>query len=788
MKLPKTSRPFSPWRTFGVVVLGKVALSAEMPATPLPPPAAAKIEFERDIRPIFEANCLRCHGPQTEKSHFRLDLPAAALAGGDENTNDIVPGHSAQSWLIRYVARQVPDLEMPPPDRGNPLTPEQIGQLRAWIDQGAVWNTTNTSSAFAFTLAPTFRWVEVQGNHGQFRELEGTKGGFSEGVENFSVTRQISPDEKLSLDGHALPVDQDYDFHLSLDRTDHGFIHAGFDQWRKYYNDTGGFSPSVVPPEFHSDRDLHVDNGRAWIDFGLTLPDWPQLVLGYEYQYKTGNESTLDWGYANGANIYPATQAMDEQTHRIKLDVTKTIADWRLEDQARVDFYTAKNTGYEEGIYLGGATPDEFITTLDNYQQVQGMNTLTVEKQVRDWWFLNGGFYYSHLSSTDHFNQLTAIPAFSYNNILNSQQITLNRESEVFSIASLFTPLEYLSLSLGTQNEWTRQNGFGTSIPDLELGGSVPADSRLEEFKAGQSANFRFTQIPSSVVFGDAALNENSDNLHQAEDPDVFQRTTAADNLNYALKTGVTVSPWRWLDLTTQYGKQYSRTDYHQLADLFNGVAGPTNGYPAFILDRTIRTDQFETRLVLHPVAWLKTTLTYQLTSTEYASTTDPAFDLNLPAVVSPGGPITDGRYRLQTYGISATITPVRNLYLTSAFTYSHSRIVTADNGDPSVAPYAGSIYTLAATATYALNLKTGLQLAYNFSRADYGANNAAAEIPAGLDYTRNDVIIGLTRQLTKNLSGALHYEFSQYSEPAQSNADGYTANGIFLVLAYRWP
>ena len=67
-------------------------------------------------------------------------------------------------------------------------------------------------------------------------------------------------------------------------------------------------------------------------------------------------------------------------------------------------------------------------------------------------------------------------------------------------------------------------------------------------------------------------------------------------------------------------------------------------------------------------------------------------------------------------------------------------------------------------------------------------AGFAAAEIPAGLDYTRNDVIIGLTRQLTKNLSGALHYEFSQYSEPAQSNADGYTANGIFLVLAYRWP
>ncbi|HEY2329984.1 MAG TPA: c-type cytochrome domain-containing protein, partial [Verrucomicrobiae bacterium] len=512
--------------------------AAETSQNPLPPPADVKIEFDRDIRPILETSCWRCHGPQKPKSHFRLVNRASALAGGDNNTNDIVPGDSAKSRLIIYVARQMPDMEMPPIDKGDPLTPQQIGLLRAWIDQGLSWNTTNEPPSLNLTFAPTLRWIDVRGNQGQFRELQGTKAGFSEGVEKFSVTEQISPDEKFSLDGHAIVPEQDFDFKMALDKSDRGFIHAGFDQWRKYYNDTGGFDPGAVPPGFNSDRDLHVDNGRAWVDFGLDLPDWPQIVLGYEYQYKKGNESTLDWGLANGKNIYPATQSVDERTHILKLDATKNFDGWHLEDSARVEFYTEKNTGYETGILFGGTTPDEFITTRDNYRQVRGMNTLTLEKQIRDWWLLDGGFYYSQLSGSDYFNQTTAIPSLNFNGVLSSQQITLHRESEIFSVSSLFIPLNYLTLSLGTQNEWTRENGFSAGIPNLEQGGNVPANSSLDEFKASQSADLRFTRIPFTVVFGDARLNEENYSIYQAETPAEFQRETVADNFRYNLKPG----------------------------------------------------------------------------------------------------------------------------------------------------------------------------------------------------------------------------------------------------------
>src|SRR5271154_2357928 len=156
-------------RAFLFLVICPALSAAEIQTNSLPSPANIKIDFDRDIRPILENSCVRCHGPQKPRSHFRLDNRESALNGGDNNTNDIVPGDSSKSLLIHYVARQVPDMEMPPTGRGNPLTPQQIGLLRAWIDQGANWNTTNQPAQLALTFAPTLRWIGVQGDQLKFR-------------------------------------------------------------------------------------------------------------------------------------------------------------------------------------------------------------------------------------------------------------------------------------------------------------------------------------------------------------------------------------------------------------------------------------------------------------------------------------------------------------------------------------------------------------------------------------------------------------------------------------------
>jgi hypothetical protein len=69
----------------------------------LPLPADVKIDFTRDIKPILDDSCIRCHGPEKPRSHFRLTDREAALKGGSDGV-DILPGQSGASPLIRYVA------------------------------------------------------------------------------------------------------------------------------------------------------------------------------------------------------------------------------------------------------------------------------------------------------------------------------------------------------------------------------------------------------------------------------------------------------------------------------------------------------------------------------------------------------------------------------------------------------------------------------------------------------------------------------------------------------------
>ncbi len=358
-------------------------------------------------------------------------------------------------------------------------------------------------------------------------------------------------------------------------------------------------------------------------------------------------------------------------------------------------------------------------------------------------------------------------------------------------MASIFLPLDGLSFSLGTQNEWTHEEGFGDSVPDFELGNNTSALGDYDEFKASQDANLRFTKIPFTVVFAEAQFDEDSLGEYQQEGSGQLTNKTEVTSGRYDLRAGFNTSPWRWVELNADYLRQYSDTDYNHPIDWFVSpygdptYAAPANGYPAFILNRKIQTDGVETKLTLRPLNWLRTTLSYQLTATEYSSRTDPVI-LGL----FPGGSIADGRYRAQTCGLSTTLTPFRRFYFSGSFTYTHSRTVTADNTDPtapSVVPYRGDIYTFIGTAAYALNAKTGLQASYSFSDAGYG-QSVAQGVPLGLDFTRHVLFVGLTRQLTKNLSGALHYEFSQYSEPSSAHLNDFTAHGVFATLIYKWP
>lgn len=110
----------------------------------LPPPVSRSVDFGRDIAPIFNRKCHACHGAQQQMSGLRLDSRSAAIRGGYSGAV-IKPGNSMDSKLIHLVAGLDAKVVMPP--AGEKLTPEQIGLLRAWIDQGAKWPEQSVAEA-----------------------------------------------------------------------------------------------------------------------------------------------------------------------------------------------------------------------------------------------------------------------------------------------------------------------------------------------------------------------------------------------------------------------------------------------------------------------------------------------------------------------------------------------------------------------------------------------------------------------------------------------------------------
>jgi len=142
----------------GLAAITVSAVGAEIDASKLPPASTKTgLTYEHDIKPILQESCFRCHGEKQQKGKLRVDSLEALMKGG-ESGKIVVVGDGAKSSIVIAVSHLDPDLAMPPKQRARPprpaaggtnapaanqpppakpLTPEQVGLVRAWIDQGA---------------------------------------------------------------------------------------------------------------------------------------------------------------------------------------------------------------------------------------------------------------------------------------------------------------------------------------------------------------------------------------------------------------------------------------------------------------------------------------------------------------------------------------------------------------------------------------------------------------------------------------------------------------------------
>ena len=97
----------------------------------------ASNHFEDEVLPLLQDYCIDCHGPDKQKSGFRVDRRAYLLKGGDTGMSALIPGKPEKSYMIEVIKTDDPEISMPP--KGGRLFDDEIEILEKWIADGAQW-------------------------------------------------------------------------------------------------------------------------------------------------------------------------------------------------------------------------------------------------------------------------------------------------------------------------------------------------------------------------------------------------------------------------------------------------------------------------------------------------------------------------------------------------------------------------------------------------------------------------------------------------------------------------
>ena len=145
-------------RSCSVLVLVLAALTGPTPAAEQQAPAA-RVDFNREIRPLLSDRCFRCHGPDSakRKAELRLDVRDGAFRKLDDGWAIVKPRDSAHSELVRRTSSDDVEEMMPPPDSNLSLTDAEKALLARWVAEGADYRPHWSLAPVAAVPPPSLR-------------------------------------------------------------------------------------------------------------------------------------------------------------------------------------------------------------------------------------------------------------------------------------------------------------------------------------------------------------------------------------------------------------------------------------------------------------------------------------------------------------------------------------------------------------------------------------------------------------------------------------------------------
>jgi len=658
----------------------------------------------------------------------------------------------------------------------------------------------STSGGLSLTVMPV-SFVSVKGDEARFRQQEWISDGYSWGLKDINLNRDLGDDLSVTFEGKTIPNENDNNASLSIVKKDVGFIDIVYDSFRKYYDGSGGVYPLFATLNgTEIAEDLHMNMGKFFMEVGTPKDDVRGVSIVYERDAKIGKKSRLTWTAAKeGAttrDIGPVWQRVDEETNSITLKGRTEVKGVAIKGEQLFEKTRINSFREERSIATTGVAAD---TKMRRQVQEPDTNMITSTVQASKWindnkTFLGAGYRFNHLNNqeTEYLNEFTAagVPV-SYSNPKNKYDAWAKNDldSHIWNAHAMTKLTGDLSLStklradLITRRSHSVYPGDTTNPPngiadntnynevENSIGGfgenlslnynGIAHTSLYTELEMGQSRNWIDERLFN--VAGESAASTSSD----------FTRETLTHVSSNAVTVGGRSLPYHWLTLTSQVRQKWEKNDYDDIHE--SGAAGTAKS--GFIDYMGINGAEVANRITWKPVNWFQPSFRYQFQNKKYLTRIEDDINVEESDVIT------------QVFSYDLFIIPIEQVLLDFGYSKNDSKTATlAGSSASSTLPgFVSNVDSWLASTSYTPKENLSFTNTFTYSTATNYDNFSTVGLPYGADFKKYDISIEADWQPKENVSLKPHYAYFYYEPNNSVEFGGYRAHVVWFDVNVKW-
>jgi hypothetical protein len=681
-------------------------------------------------------------------------------------------------------------------------------------------------------------WIELaiggvitSGDRAQFEQEHRLPGDqVYGGIQDLHFEGTVGKDTLFSVDGQALWDFNDYDITVQLAKPNFGYIKAGYQEFRSWYDGNAGFFPHNDVFFDPSYPEMHIDRGNAWVELGLRAPNWPEITIRYDHEFRFGQKDSTVWGdtnqtgllapYNSTRKIVPSFRDIDEKRDIVSLEAKHTFGNtdvllgMRYEHNTNdYSLNTERGAGQLPPVVSPPGQQRKVTQTQNDDVDLWSGHGITETRITDNLWFTAG---YSYTSLTNDLSG-SRITGTHWNEAFGQPVPTLGSRDHSFIDlagtaqtkehlvnANLFwMPCDSLAILLGFR--YTHQNVDDNSmfldqepLPNtppfsplnpqggFHYGTGIPANGERDADydRSAQRLEMRFTGIKDWVFY---ALGEWEEEWGKVDEFQNIDEEIPLDKDTFALGQKYSIG-FNWYPLMRL---NFSGEYFHRIAHYEdNNIVSAQ--YPRLI-NQDWNIDDFNFRMTFRPkipscLGTLALVTRYDFVHTSIDSQWGIYPQADILAELQSG--------EIKEHVISESLNwnPLPRFFLQASASYVLNQTDTPANdielvpgGGPTVVNFRNDYWTVTSGLGYVIDDKTDVFVDYYFYCANDYYNNAAVAVPYGEGATEHAISATLTRQIAKNMRILFRYGYYNYRDETSGGHNNYQAHSLFSTLQVRF-